>query len=90
MARLSTRAEVCPAFTGPHERTPAVIMPRNTREAMAASATGISAIARSFPAGLSPTGPGTVTAGRRPGLAAAGAHLLGCGVLHEIFGFTPM
>jgi hypothetical protein len=34
LARLSTRAEVCPAFTGPHERTLAVLTPRSTTEAM--------------------------------------------------------
>jgi hypothetical protein len=39
MARLSTRSEVCPAFTGPHERMLAVIMPRGTTVVIAASAT---------------------------------------------------
>jgi hypothetical protein len=49
--RLSARSEVCPAFTGPHKRTLAVLTPRSTTKAMAAKATGISAIARSFAAG---------------------------------------
>jgi hypothetical protein len=61
LARLSASPEVCTAFTGLHKRTLAALTPRSTTEAMAASATGISAIARSFADGrpaCRPPGPG--------------------------------
>ena len=61
-ARLSASPELCTAFTGLHKRTLAVLTPRSTTEAMAASATRISATATSFAVGLPPTGPGTLTA----------------------------
>ena len=57
-ARLSTRSELCTTTVGRHPRTPVVLMLRSNADAMAASATGISAIAQSFLAGrLAPRWP---------------------------------